>query len=104
MNNLPNYVISYRNLRRRIGEFGMAIPLLLPVIYGVSNGHLFDVLPSISHYYYSSARSVFTGMLWSIAVFLYSYRGPEKTDDSAGTIAGISAICVTLLPTAPVDS
>lgn len=46
-------------------------------------------------------RDVFVGSLCAIAVFLISYRGPQRVDDIAGKLACAFAIGVALFPTAP---
>src|ERR671933_275348 len=90
-------VISYLNLRRAIGLLGMGLPLVL--VLGKLLGDGGGLLESISDYYYSSMRNVFVGTLWAIGIFLFSYRGYERKDDIAGTLACLAAIGVALFPT-----
>ena len=89
---------SYLFLRKGIGIIGVALPFVLiigKIILG-SPG----ISGSLSAYYYSVMRDVFVGSLWVVGVFLICYRY-DTLDDIASTIAGICAIGVSLLPTAP---
>jgi hypothetical protein len=94
-------VISYLGLRRGIGLVGTALPFVL-ALGGLLSG-LPGLEPSISAYYHTPMRDVFVGSLCAIAVFLASYRGPERADDLLGDVACASAIGVALLPTTPAD-
>ncbi|HEU0001685.1 MAG TPA: hypothetical protein VFQ36_12330 [Ktedonobacteraceae bacterium] len=89
---------SYLLLRKGIGIIGVALPfvLILGKIILESPG----ISGSLSAYYYSVMRDVFVGSLWVVAIFLICYRY-DTLDDLASTLAGISAIGVSLLPTTP---
>ena len=89
---------SYLLLRKGIGIIGVALPfvLILGKIILESPG----ISGSLSAYYYSVMRDVFVGSLWVVAIFLICYRY-DTLDDIASTLAGISAIGVSLLPTTP---
>ena len=54
---------------------------------------------SISSYYNTGMRDIFVGILFSIAVFLFNYKGYESKDFIASNWAGISAIGVALFGT-----
>jgi hypothetical protein len=127
MNNDPN-VISYRALRQLIGILGMALPFLC---WGVnafvnhagflSNSLFVDrsqTLPynpcislksSISHFYYTAAGPLFTGILITVAIFLFCYKGHRLkkeddrvswlTDNLLATFAAICALGVVIFPT-----
>ena len=91
-------LLSYLQLRRAIGWFGIALaPVLLL-------GFLFlspdcPVPPSISHFYYTTMGTYFTGTLISIALFLFFYSGPERADRWAARSAGCCSCMVAFCPT-----
>ena len=63
-------------------------------------------LTSVSASYHTGMRDVFVGSMWAIGVFLIFYQGPDrhdekKGDDRLGTVAGLAAIAVAVLPTRP---
>lgn len=93
-------IISFMTLRKAIGYLGALLPLGLwlgSLVLG-GGGHL---RPSVSDYYYSDVRNAFVGDLIAIGVFLLAYRGYDKWDVIATNAAGLFAIVVALVPTAP---
>jgi hypothetical protein len=92
-------VRSYLFLRRGIGIIGMALPFVLVIGTMILERHL-GFSDSMSAYYYSVMRDVFVGSLWAIAIFLICYRY-DHLDDIVSSIAGFSAIGVSLFPTTP---
>lgn len=92
-------VISYLTLRKAVGSLGIALPFILAV--GGLLVHKIAIQSSISHYYHSDMRDIFVGVLCAIAAFLISYKGYDRQDDYAGDLAGLFAIGVALIPTAP---
>lgn len=98
-------VFSYRRLRRAIGYLGLFLPI---VLVGLSLFSFFDteVQPSISDYYYTNLRDIFTGTLAAVGLFMIRYKGhgnPSfwKNDELLTNIAGIMAIGVALIPVNP---
>ncbi|WDF67435.1 hypothetical protein PQ465_14105 [Sphingobacterium oryzagri] len=96
---------AYRRLRRAIGYLGMLLPIILVLL---SLFHFFDtdIQPSISHYYFTNLREVFTGTLCAVAFFLICYQGNGnrvfwKNDNLLTNIAGVMALGVALVPTNP---
>lgn len=94
---------TYRRLRRAIGYLGISLPIILLTF---SAFHFFetDFQPSISHYYYTNLREIFTGTLCAVGFFLLRYKGHKnpqfwKNDNLLTNIAGIMAIGVALVPT-----
>lgn len=89
-------VVSYLTLRKMIGFLGLALPSVLIL------GHLavahWQVLPSISAYYYSELNPLFIGILCTIAAFLLSYQGYQRSDHVASVLAGLGGLGVALLP------
>jgi len=88
--------------RRWIGLLGFALPWvllwldnLLPTTHGE--------LESVSAYYYTGGIAVFTGVLFALSGFLISYQGRarDRWDDLVGTVGGVAALVVAILPTRP---
>lgn len=99
---------NYRRVRLLIGTLGMLLPVILPIFHGYVNsftGGEYEVwLRSISHYNYSYASVIFTGVLMSFGLLLMSYKGyPDGTfwvrDDTVTSLSGALAIVVALIPT-----
>jgi hypothetical protein len=92
-------IISYLALRKTIGVLGILLPFL------VSLGALLifqtPLQESISAYYYTGTGNVFVGTLWAIGFFFFSYKGYDRRDDTAGDMAFVFALGVSLFPTAP---
>ena len=92
-----SYVISYLNLRRAVGIIGTALPFALAFRKMLGGSPAIE--SSMSAYYHTRIGDVFVGSLCAIGVFLLSYRGPERKDDVAGTLACVFAVGVALFPT-----
>ena len=95
-----DFIVTYIFLRRTVGIIGISLPFVLAL------GNIFiftehQIESSISAYYHTGMRDVFVGLLFSIAIFLLAYRGPQKIDSVAGTLASIFAVGVALFPTSP---
>lgn len=64
-----------------------------------------NIEPSISHYYYTEASAIFTGVLMAFGLMLITYPGHSKKegeiigDNLITTFAGIFAIATALIPT-----
>lgn len=100
-------IFTYRRIRRAIGYLGISLPILL---VGLSLISFFqtDVQPSISDYYYTNLREIFTGTLCAVGLFLICYKGNKnasfwKNDYLLTNISGIMALGVALFPTNPED-
>ncbi|MBN2239825.1 MAG: hypothetical protein JW712_08620 [Dehalococcoidales bacterium] len=57
-----------------------------------------SVQDSLSDYYRLGSRDVFIGMLLVVAIFLLKYKGYDKIDNIAGTLAAACALCVIVFP------
>lgn len=90
-------VVSYLTLRRVVGVLGMALPVVLAV-WGFVLQRRVAVLSSLSDYYQLRTRDALVGILFTIAWFLYTYRGYSRTDDVAGNGACVCALGVALSP------
>ena len=101
-----NNLYAYRRLRRAIGYLGIFLPITL-VIFSLFRFFETDIQPSISHYYFSNLREIFTGTLCAVGLFLICYKGNGnrsiwKDDNLLTNIAGFLAIAVAFVPTDPV--
>ena len=86
-------LVSYRTLRRVVGVLGISLPLILAV-WGLALCGCLQ--PSISDYYSLRTRDVLVGVLFTIAWFLFAYRGYEREDDIAGDLACLFALGIAL--------
>jgi hypothetical protein len=100
-------VFTYRRLRRAIGYLCAGLPVVLVILsqFSFFNTH---VQSSISHYYYTNLRDIFTGTLCAVGLFLIRYKGHGnasfwKNDNLLTNIAGFMAIGVALVPTSAND-
>lgn len=93
---------SYHSLRRLLGQLGLLLP---PTLWLINERSLES---SISHFYYTQAGTVFTGVLIAFGLFLFTYRGHTisrskskewVSDNLATNIAGFFAIMTALVPT-----
>lgn len=90
--------------RQLIGYIGLLLPLLLIVLAVMRDGvEQWKSLESISAYYYSGALTAFIGMLVSLSLFLFTYRGFDNdsywADRAASITAAVAALSVALFPT-----
>jgi hypothetical protein len=119
-------LISQNLLRRWIGILGITLPFILWISNSVIN--VTDILnnpafinkcqtdyylpdgnlkSSISHFYYTASGKFFTGILITVAIFMFTYKGhplrPGErglSDNAMSTLAGIFALGVVIFPTA----
>ena len=102
-------IINYMTLRRLIGWMGVSLPF---VVY-LGNWILFThhvtgcLVPSskvpysLSGYYYTHMRGIFTGTFWALGVFLVAYNGLSRVDLVITGLAGLAAIGIATFPTNP---
>lgn len=91
-------LISFLWIRRSIGLLGFLFPLLLIVGANLfSNCH--GVLNSISDYYHTNMRDVFSIVMGLLAFALFTYRGPEKIDGVIANLTGVCALLIVLFST-----
>ena len=93
----PRVLVSYLTLRKTIGTLGVTLPVLLAVgcfILGLCT----ELQASISDYYGTGMRDILVGVLFTIAWFLFSYRGHDRNDDNAGDLGCLFALGVALFP------
>jgi hypothetical protein len=89
---------SYRELRTVVGVLGFGLPFIL-IAWSFLRGDCTQIQSSISAYYYCPrTRDVYVGILWTIAWFLFAYKGYARKDDLAGVLAGLCALGTSLFP------
>ena len=97
-NQLINQTYSYLSLRKAVGWIGILLPAVLPLgdmlIFGEKG-----IRENISVYYHSGMRDLFVGSLCAIALFLFFYRGYDKWDNRAASLAGFFALGIAFFPT-----
>jgi len=98
-------IFTYRRIRRAIGYLGIILPIVLVVLSFISFFQT-PVQHSISHYYYTNLREIFTGTLCAVGLFLICYKGNGnasvwKNDNLLTNISGIMALGTALVPTNP---
>lgn len=96
---------TYRRIRKAIGWLGMLLPVTL-VFLSLFPFFGTEIQGSISSYYYTNFREIFTGTLCAVSLFLIRYEGTDnksfwKNDRKLTNIAGIMALGVALIPTNP---
>lgn len=91
-------VISFKILRKWVGILGVALPFVL-----VGGSRLLsdctEILPSISHYYYSNMTVVFVGILCAVSFFLITYSGYSRLDNILTNVAAVLCFGVAVFPT-----
>src|SRR6187551_2726934 len=70
----PDDVFTYRRLRRIIGILDISLPIVL-VLVSVTVYTQPGIRPSISDYYYTHMREIFTGTLCGVGLFMICYKG-----------------------------
>ena len=93
-----NLYISFVKLRRVIGLLAIFLPIIL-VLGSVIVSDCEHIQISISHYYYTSMGVVFIAALSGISVLLITYRGYDKSDNIASSLAAFFLLCLVLFPT-----
>ena len=91
-------MISYLALRKAIGVLGIVFPFVL-LTGSVVLGDCDVIQESISHYYHTNMRDVFVGILCTVSLFLYAYRGYERIDNIMGNLGCVFGLGVAFLPT-----
>lgn len=98
---------TFKKLRRAIGYLGVGLPVSLLVLHYFSFFKT-DFQPSISHFYYTNFREIFTGILCAVGLFMVMYEGHKnakwwKNDTLLTNIAGAMAFGVAFFPTNPLQ-
>ncbi len=98
--------LSQKAHRQLIGYLGLLLPLILFGLAGLRPTPglpRWETLNSVSAYYYSGAVAAFVGVIFALALFLFTYRGykNDRADRVVGAAGGICALGVALFPTGP---
>ena len=91
-------MISYQTLRKTIGWLGILLPAAM-ILGNAVFGYCYTIQSSVSHYYYTLTGNLFTGILCAVALFLIAYKGYNRLDQLASTMAGGFALLIALFPT-----
>jgi hypothetical protein len=101
---------SGRAHRQLIGSIGLLLPILLPLIAALrpnDPAHRWELLGSISAYYYTGAAAAFVGLLVALALYLFAYQGfrnkYQEMDKGFAKLAAAAAIGVAFFPASPPD-
>ncbi len=97
--NEKTLAFSYLELRKIVGLLGIALPFIL----ALGALLLFDkgIQNSISSYYHTGMGDVLVGTACVIGVFMFVYKGHEKSDDIVGDFACFFAVGLALIPNNP---
>ena len=99
--------LTYRRIRKMIGYLGISLPIIL-VVLSLFPFFKTKIQPSISDYYYTNLREIFTGILCAVGLFMIRYKGYSnanffKNDNVLTNIAGFMAFGVALFPTSVIN-
>jgi len=93
---MNNKLIAYTTLRTLIGILAMLFPLILLVGYFIGGGR--KIPESLSITYWSNNRDIFTSMLIIFSVFLFTYKGYDRTDNILTNISAGAFLATALFP------
>ena len=98
--------LSQKAHRQLIGYLRLLLPFILFGLAGLRPTPglpRWETLNSVSAYYYSGAVAAFVGVIFALALFLFTYRGykNDRADRVVGAAGGICALGVALFPTGP---
>jgi hypothetical protein len=102
---IDDQIATYRRIRAAIGFLGIGLPLallILPLLPFLKT----SIQGSISGFYYTNLRELFTGILCAVGLFLIRYKGYKssnilRNDNLLTNIAGYMAFGIALFPTDP---
>lgn len=97
--------LSHQAHRQLIGYLGILLPVILLALAGLRPTPglpIWEPLDSVSAYYYTGAVAAFVGVLFALALFLFTYGGYEnvRADRVVAKVGAVCALCVALFPTA----
>ena len=100
-----NDVQTFRRIRKAVGYLGISLPVSL-VLLSFLPFFKTEVQNSISNYYYTNFRELFTGVLCAVSLFLIRYKGTKnpvllKNDSLMTNVAGTMSLLVAFFPTNP---
>ena len=97
--------LNHQAHRQLIGYLGILLPLLLvglAALRPTPGLPRLEPLTSVSAYYYTGAVAAFVGILFALALFLFTYGGYQGylADRVVGKVGAFCALGVALFPTA----
>lgn len=97
--------LSHQAHRQLIGYLGILLPIILLALAGLRptpGMPRWEPLDSVSAYYYTGAVAAFVGVLFALALFLFTYGGYEnvRADRVVAKVGALCALGVALFPTA----
>jgi hypothetical protein len=92
------WLTEQRSLRILIGILGVLLPPLLWLFMLVASKYS-EVLPSISHYFYTRSNPILIIVVSLLAIFLLLYKGKATADFILSSLAGLGAIFLLIFPT-----
>ncbi len=89
-------VQNYLQIRRSIGVLGM----LMPLIMGPGGLLVFNIpiQENMSSYYHTVLRDMFVGIMCSIGIFFYCYRGQSRVESWTANLTCAAAFGIALMP------
>lgn len=90
------YVITYFTIKKTIGVLGILFPILMA--FGGLLGGSRELQGTISNYYYTNMRDMFSGILYVVGLFLICEKGYDTVDEIASNIAGAAALGIAFFP------
>jgi len=91
-----NPVFDYRALRLLMGVIALSIPFVTRFVAG-------NPLYSISASYYTTARDIFTGLMFVMGTLFWAYNGHTPHEKLASKIAAGGLITAAIFPTSCLD-
>ena len=98
----PDYqkeTFDTRQINFVLGFIGLFLPYVLIFSNWISAAGCPPILDSISSYYHSPTRPVFTMFLLAVAYFFMVYKGYNIYDLVVSKLAGVALLCVVMFPT-----
>lgn len=92
------WLTEQRSLRILIGILGVLLPPLLWLFLLIAS-ELTEVLPSISHYFYTRSNPILIIVVSLLAIFLLLYKGKATADFVLSSLAGLGAVFLLIFPT-----
>jgi len=95
-------ITTSKKVKKKIGNKGVLssfaiLSILYVCLFCINDTMCF--IPSISDYYHTFLGNVFVGVLFAIAIFLFSYKGESKKEEKLCSWASFFAVLVALFPT-----
>ncbi len=97
-NTTKDMVISYLTIRKAIGYLGFSFPAVLALGTWLI-GNCPCLRDSVSSYYYTIMVPYFAGTLCVVGLFLFTYKGFDRTDQLLTNAGAVFALGIVFFPT-----